>query len=120
MSPPYTGLGATSTSLAVARRDYIATSQATGRHSRLLAVATDVERVLNRIGKRCFRNCYDTAMRKGQDFTIADLLRCDPALKLPGISERARIVRAANIRRLVREGLADEALSRCWGPRVPR
>ena len=42
-------------------------------------VTTD--RLLLSIGQRCFRNCYESAMRRGKAFDIADLLRCDPALR---------------------------------------
>lgn len=78
-------------------------------------MTTDVEVVLRRIGKRCFRNCYETAIRKGEDFTVADLMRCDPTAK----TENSKRSRSSAIRRLVREGLAEDALSRCCGPQVP-
>lgn len=66
-------------------------------------------RLLQSIGHRCFRNCYETAMRRGEAFGIADLLRCDPALR--GTSPEAQATRASKIRKLVREGRAAAALA---------
>ena len=71
----------------------------------------DVDRLLQSIGKRCFRNCHDTAIRRGDAFDVHDLLACDPALE--GTSPKAQATRVSKIKKLVREGRAKEALARC-------
>ena len=78
----------------------------------------DVDRLLRSIGKRCFCNCYETAVRLGEAFDTDDLLRCDPALN--GTSPRAMSTRASKIRKLVKEGLAAEALSLCGKGKAAR
>lgn len=70
---------------------------------------TTINRLVRSIGHRCFRNCYEAAMRRGEAFDIADLLRCDPALQ--GTSPKAQATRASKIRKLVREGQAAAALA---------
>ena len=72
---------------------------------------TDIDRLLQSIGKRCFRNCYETAVRRGENFDAQDLLRCDPELKdtAPG----GQRIGVNCIKRLVREGLAAKAKSMC-------
>lgn len=77
--------------------------------------ATDVERLLQSIGKRCFRNCYDIAIRRGGAFDVRNLVAGDPALE--GTSPRAQATRVSKIKRLVREGRAKEALALCEGAR---
>ena len=72
---------------------------------------TDIDRLLQSIGKRSFLNCYETAGRRGEEFGIADMLRCDPALR--GLSPKAHSTRASGIRRLFREGRAEQAVARC-------
>ena len=72
---------------------------------------TDVDRLLQSIGKRCFSNCHETAARRGDSFSVEDLLACDPELE--GTSPRAQKSRVSTIKRLVREGLQKEALARC-------
>ena len=72
---------------------------------------TDVDRLLQSIGKRCFRNCYETAAKLGDSFSTDDLLVCDPELE--GTSLKARRTRVSKIKRLVREGLGAAALERC-------
>ena len=37
-----------------------------------------INRLLQSVGHRCFRNGYETAIRCGEAFDIADLLRRDP------------------------------------------
>ena len=39
----------------------------------------DVGRLLQSTGHRCFRNCSETALRRGEELNETDLLRCDPA-----------------------------------------
>lgn len=73
----------------------------------------DIDRLLHSIGKRCFRNCYDCAIRRGDAFDVHDLLACDPTLLKSGKSPNARKTRVSKIKKLVREGLAQEALARC-------
>ncbi len=58
---------------------------------------TDIDRLLRSIGKRCFRNCHDTATRLGDSFDVDDLLACDPELE--GTSLKAQRARASKIRR---------------------
>ena len=70
---------------------------------------TTIDRQLQSIGHRCFRNCYETAGRRGEKFGIADLLRCDPALW--ETRPKALATRASKIRKLVREGRAAAALA---------
>ena len=74
----------------------------------------NVDRLLKSIGKRCFRNCYLTAVRRGDAFDVCDLLACDPDLE--GKSPKAHATRVSKIRKLVKEGLAEEALARCRPP----
>ena len=69
----------------------------------------DIDRNLRSIGKQCYRNCYETAIRLGESFGVSDMLACDP--ELVGTSEKAQATRASCIRRLVREGLAEKALA---------
>ena len=70
---------------------------------------TTIDRPLQSIGHRCFRICYETAVRRGEAFGMADLLRCDPALR--ETSPKALATRASKIRKLVREGQAGAALA---------
>ena len=72
---------------------------------------TDVDRLLQSIGKRCFWNCHETAARRGDSFSVEDLLACDPELE--GTSPRAQRTRVSKIKRLVREGLEEAALALC-------
>ena len=72
---------------------------------------TDVDRLLKSIGKRSFRNCFDTAARAADSFSVDDLLVCDPALEATSL--KAQRTRVSKIRRLIREGLGSEALERC-------
>ena len=72
---------------------------------------TNVDRLLQSIGKRCFRNCYETAIRRGENFDAYDLVRCDPVLK--GSAPGGQRIRINSIKRLVREGYAEDALARC-------
>ena len=72
---------------------------------------TDVDRLLQSIGKRCFRNCCETAARLGSSFSVDDLLVCDPELE--GTSLKARRTRVSKIKRLIGEGLGKTALARC-------
>ena len=72
---------------------------------------TNIDRLVQSIGKRCFRNCYETAVRRGENFDVQDLLRCDPALK--DTEPSGQRTRVSCMRRLVREGRAQEALARC-------
>ena len=74
---------------------------------------TDIERLLKSISKRCFRNCYDTAVRLGESFDVDALLECDPTLKRTGKGKDARRTRVSNIKKLIKEGLGEEALARC-------
>jgi len=68
-------------------------------------------RLLQSVGKRCFKSCYETACRLGDSFSIDDLLKCDP--KLEGTSPKAQSTRVSKIKRLIREGWGEEALARC-------
>lgn len=70
-----------------------------------------IRRLLQSVGKRCYRNCYATAVRLGDDFKIEHLLECDPDLE--GTSIKAQRARCTKIGRLVREGWADKALDYC-------
>ena len=70
-----------------------------------------IKRLLKSVGKRCYRNCYSTAVRLGDTFKVEHLLECDPDLE--GTSIKAQRTRCSKIRRLVREGWADEALDYC-------
>ena len=72
---------------------------------------TDVDRLLQSIGERCFRNRYETAARLGDSFAVDDLLVCDPELE--GTSPKARRTRVSMIKRLIGEGLEKTALARC-------
>ena len=72
---------------------------------------TDIDRLLQSIGKRCFRNCHETATKLGDSFAVDDLLACDP--KLEGTSPKAQRTRVSKIKRLIREGLGKAALARC-------
>ena len=72
---------------------------------------TDIDRLLQSVGKRCFRNCHETATKLGDSFAVDDLLGCDPDLE--GTSPKAQRTRVSTIKRLVREGLGKAALARC-------
>ena len=68
----------------------------------------DLGRVLQSIGKRCYTNCYEVAIKKGEHLVIEDLLANDPKLK--GKKESGLTTRLSCIKRIVREGKAEEAL----------
>ncbi len=68
----------------------------------------NLKRVLNSVGKRCFRNCYEVAIKKGEHLVIEDLLANDPKLK--GTKESGLRTRLNCIKRIVRENKAEEAL----------
>ncbi len=68
----------------------------------------NLDRILNTIGKRCFRNCYEIASKKGQDLNINDLLKYDPILRNTEAS--ALRTRLKAIKRIFRENLQEEAL----------
>ena len=78
-------------------------------------MADYIDRMLNSIGKRTFVRCHDTATRRGDSFTVDDMLHCDPDLE--GTRPTAQATRASKIRTLIREGLGHTALSRCQGHR---
>ena len=40
----------------------------------------EVQIVLNRIGKRCFVNCFERALQKTDSLTENDILECDPTV----------------------------------------
>ena len=72
---------------------------------------TNIDRLLQSIGKGCFKNCHETANKRGDSFSVDDLLACDPELE--GAPPKAQKTRASKIERLIRDGLGAAALARC-------
>lgn len=68
-----------------------------------------IKRLVQTAGKRCFRNCYTVAARRGEDLTKRDLVACDPALR--GTAETGLNARLSAIKKIFREGWQDEALN---------
>ena len=58
----------------------------------------EVQIVLNRIGKRCFVNCFERALQKTDSLTENDILECDPT-----VGREALDLRKSYIIRIFRE-----------------
>lgn len=72
---------------------------------------TDTQRLLQSIGQRTFLRCHERAQAKRDEFTVDDLLECDPQLR--GTTPSAQRTRVSKLKHIVREGLIEEALSLC-------
>ena len=68
-----------------------------------------IERLIQSIGKRCFRNCYSIAAQKGKNLTIDDLLQND--LDLQGTKKTGLRTRLNCIKRIFKANVQYEALT---------
>lgn len=68
----------------------------------------ELERKLQSIGKRTFRNSYEMVKEKGEALTKDDLLKCDP--DLVGTTESGLNTRLSCIRWIFRADLQEQAL----------
>lgn len=69
----------------------------------------NLERRIESIGKRCFDNCYEVAVQKGDDLTLEDLIYHDP--QLVGTSVKSLRTRLHKIKSIIRAGRGAEALA---------
>ena len=75
----------------------------------------NLERLLQTVGKRTFRNCYEKASRRGDSFSIEDLLMCDPALER--YSDAGNRTKLSTLKRIIREGMGPQAYMRALNAR---
>ena len=69
-----------------------------------------MEQALNGIGKRCFVNCFETAMRAGGNLTHAQIIECDPKV---GREPGGLNYRAGYIQQIFDNGWQCAALQKC-------
>ncbi len=68
----------------------------------------ELDGVLKSIGKRCFRNCYEIAKKRGDSLTTNDLIHHDSDLR--GTAKTGLNTRLSCIKRIFRAGKAERAL----------
>ena len=73
----------------------------------------EVQIVLNRIGKRCFVNCFERALQKTDSLTENDILECDPT-----VGREALDLRKSYIIRIFREEGHFTALKICTEAKI--